>query len=250
SNDFALSDFKNDAKYGGIPGIIKLSINDLKDICLPADKNYNCIAFRAGGYNIYPDSDLIFKSLYENGILYDSSMARGYYFRSGLSEVDFRKLPDLPNWIINPGNYCSQLSDKAGVMEIPIATIPKTLFEVPTRFKIKKYASRAVENRGKIIHQENKVDLRSKIKMLFAARMLSFDNHTLSLDYLLQIIRYNIDKYKNKSDELMFSLISHPKSMGDYSFKLMEGFISSIQKSYPHVEFTTFTDFHQTQHVN
>jgi hypothetical protein len=39
----------------------------------------------------------------------------------------------------------------------------------------------------------------------------------------------------------MISLISHPKSMGNYSFELMERFISSIQKSYPGVEFTTFS---------
>ncbi|MDR0743483.1 MAG: hypothetical protein LBF05_03900 [Tannerella sp.] len=243
SEDFALSDFKDHAAYGGIPGIIELSVEKLKDICMPVDKNYQCLAFRAGGYNIYPDSRQIFHSLYDQGICYDSSMAKGYYFRSGISEIDFRKLPDVPNWTVNPEDYHSALSGKAGILEIPIATIPKTPFEAPTRFKLKKYAFRAVENRGRMIHDHHQVDLISKIKMLLSSRMLSFDNHTLSLDYLLQIVGHQIRKYENKSEEIMFSAISHPKSMGDYSFELMDRFISSVQKLYPEVEFTTFSLF-------
>ena len=253
STHFTLSDFKNDASYGGIPGIVNLAINRLHEICKPVSHEYQCLAFRAGGYVIYPDADILFNTLYAQGIRYDSSMAKGYYFKSGLSEVDYRQLPKMPNWIIDPDNYHRPLSNRQGIMEIPIATIPKTLFEMPTRFKLKKYAHRAVENRGKMIHQDTEagnhsslnVKIRSKSKALFAARMLSFDNHTLSLDYLLKIIRHNINRYE-KYDEVMFSLISHPKSMGDYSFDLMEGFIASIQKSMPDVEFTTYPEYHRT----
>ena len=243
SDDFLLSNFKDDAQHGGIPGIIRLSIDCLNDICIPANENYKCIAFRAGGYAVQPDSDILFNSLYTNGIRYDSSMAKGYYFSSGLSTVDFRKLPKIPNWIIDPEDYHSPLSGKPGILEIPIATIPKTLFETPTRFKLKKYADRAVENRGRMIHQDTKTGMSSKLKTLLAARMLSFDNHTLSLNYLLKIFRYNVNLYKNKPDELMFAVMSHPKTMGDYSFELMEGFISSVQKSFPKVEFTTFAAY-------
>ena len=245
SKDFSLSDFKNDTRFGGIPGIISLSIKNLNDICAPVNENFQCIAFRAGGYSVYPDSEILFKSLYDQGIRYDSSMAKGYFFCSSLSTVDFRKLPKLPNWIIDPRDYHSPLTDTPGVLEIPIATIPKTLFETPTRFKLKKYAGRAVENKGFMIHQTTTTNLLSKISMLFSSRMLSFDNHTLSLDYLLKIVRYNVNRCKD--NEALFALISHPKSMGDYAFKLMDGFISSVQKSFPDIEFTTFSDFHRTK---
>ena len=244
SRDFALSDFKNDTKFGGINGIIKHSINALQEICLPIVENYKCIAFRAGGYNLHPETETIINSLYENGIRYDSSMARGYYFKSGISEIDFRKLPKYPNWIIDPKNYHSARLNKKGILEIPIATIPKTPFETPTKFKQKKYAFRT-ENRGKVIHDDYKIDLVSKLKMLFSARMLSFDNHTLSNNYLLRIVKYNINKYKNKTDEIMFSVISHPKTMADYSFELMDNFISSVKKLYPDVEFTTYSQINK-----
>ena len=245
SGDFSLSDFKNDTAHGGIPGIIRLSIDSLNEICIPAYTDYQCIAFRAGGYVVHPDSEVIFNSLYDQGIRYDSSMAKGYYFSSSLSEVDFRKLPKTPNWTIDPVNYHLPMAEKPGILEIPIATKPKSLFETPTRFKLKKYAWRAPENRGKMIHPTKRIGLQSKIKSLLAARMLTFDNHTLSLDYLMQIVRYNVNLYKDKYDELLFSVISHPKSMGDYSFELMEGFISTVQKTYPNVKFTTYDEFHR-----
>ena len=242
SADFSLACFRQDTRFGGIPGIVKMSVESLREMF---DEHYRCIVFRAGGYCLFPETYTILHALYDNGIRYDSSMAKGYYFKSDFSEVDFRKLPNEPNWIINPQNYHSALSDKSGILEIPIATIPKTPFEMPTRFKMKKYACRAVENRGKMIHQADTTGLVSKLKMLFAARMLTFDNHTLSLDYLLRIVRYNMDKYRNKADEIMFCVISHPKSMGDYSFALMTDFISSVQKLYPDTEFVTYTQLYR-----
>jgi hypothetical protein len=239
SADFALADFKDRAAFGGIDGVVRLSVGQLNEICLAADASYRCVAFRAGGYNLYPATDTIFDALYRAGIRYDSSMARGYYFRSALSEVDFRRLPAMPNWIVDPANL-RVARDGEGILEIPIATIPKTPFELPTRFKLKRYAHRAATDRGAMIHQDGRIDAASKIRMFFSARMLSFDNHTLSVDYLLRILRHHVSRYKN-AGEVMTSLISHPKSMGAYSFEMMEKFISAVRKAYPDVEFATFS---------
>lgn len=244
SSDFGLSDFKENILFGGIPGIIKLSIENLNEICKPVKSDYKCIAFRAGGLNIAPATPEIFHALYNQGIRYDSSMAKGYYFKSEISEVDFRKLPKIPNWIVSPEDY-HKASDSDGILEIPIASIPKTLFEVPTLFKMKKYSSRAPISHGDVIHSNNQVDRLSKLKILFSSRLLSFDNYTLTLQYLMQIFNYNVNKYKS-SEILMLSIISHPKSMGDYSFELMKAFVLEIQKRYPDVEFLTYSQLHQT----
>ena len=243
STDFSLSDFKENMLFDGIPGIIRQGINHINNICIPVNPNYKCIAYRAGGYNIAPDTSEIFRALYNQGIRYDSSMARGYYFKSEISEIDFRNLPNTANWFVNPENYHIPLISD-GILEVPIASIPKTPFEVPTMFKLKKYASRAPMNHGEQIHVNHQADKIAKFNMLFSARMLSFDNYTLSLDYLLRIIQYNVKKIKS-ADTLMLSIIAHPKSMSDYSFKLMEGFVQSIYKNYPEAEFLTFTKFHE-----
>lgn len=240
SSHFGLSDFESNKEFAGIEEIIELGIKNLNDICLTANPDYKCLAYRAGGYNLAPSTSKIVNSLYKGGIKYDCSMAKGYYFKSGISEVDYRKLPKMPNWKINPEDLKKD-SKEDGIIEVPIATIPKTLFEIPTRFKLKKYSFRAPISHGQVIHQENQVDKIAKIKMLFSSRMLSFDNYTLSLDYLLQIIDYNIKKYKSY-DTVMLSIISHPKSMSNYSFELMENFITEVQKKYVDVEFSIFKE--------
>jgi len=240
SNDFALSDFEHDKHFGGIDGIVKQSIQEMTDICVQANPAYKCVAFRAGGFNIATATNHIFKALMANGIRYDSSMARGYYFKSGISEVDYRKLPKAANWKVNPEDIHTSIA-KDGIMEIPIATMPKTPYEVPTRFKINTFVGRAPISHGEVIHENNSVDKMAKLKMLFTSRMISFDNYTLSLDYLMRILKYNVNKYKS-SDTLMLSIISHPKSMGDYSFELMENFITEVQKEYLTAEFSTFSE--------
>ncbi len=190
------------------------------------------------GYNLEGDTAKIVNSLLNHGIQYESSIIKGYYFRSGLSEIDFRRMPAQPNWFIgNDGRL--DFPSAAGLLEVPIASIPKTPFEVPTRFKLKKLAHQAPRDHGYQIHEGNPTDVVSKIKMLFSARMLSFDNYTLDVAYLLKILEYNVRKYR-EYESVILSVSGHPKSMGDYSFKLMRDFVQQTRKLYPGVEFTTF----------
>ncbi|HEY4798602.1 MAG TPA: hypothetical protein VII99_05940, partial [Bacteroidia bacterium] len=61
SSDFKLSDFRNKKYPDDIAGIIEKGVDFLRSSCKPADSNYNCIAFRSGGYNLEPASDIIFQ---------------------------------------------------------------------------------------------------------------------------------------------------------------------------------------------
>ncbi len=119
SNDFALSDFENERLFSGIDGIVKMSVENLNLICKEVDPDYKCIANRAGGFNLAPATEKIIDSLYAAGIRYDSSMAKGYYFKSGISEVDFRHLPSNANWKIDSTNLRVPSPDR-GILEIPI----------------------------------------------------------------------------------------------------------------------------------
>ena len=238
SGDFRLADFKANKTYS-IDNIIKKGVGFLKEVCMEANQDYRCIAFRAGGFNIEKATPEIITSLYKNGIRFDSSIVKGYYFRSGLSEVNCLNMPAAPNWFIGlDGNVRKEA--KHGIFEVPVASIPKTPFEMPTRFKLKKLSRRAPRDHGFQIHEGNLTDLKSKIKMMFSARMLSFDNYTLSIDYLMKILEYNVRKYR-KNNTAILSIIGHPKSMGDYSFFLMESFVKKVRQKYPEVEFTTFS---------
>lgn len=237
SGDYSLSHFANNNELT-IGDIVNKGTQLLEKVCRETNKSYKILAFRAGGYNIEPDSEEIFSQMTRAGVKYDSSVVLKYYFVSSLSLIDFRKVPPLPNWFIgNDGNFRKAV--EYGILEIPIAAIPKTPFEIPTRFKLKHFAHRAPESHGTMIHEGNPGTRLQQLRMLFSARMLTFDNHTLSAKYLMRILDYNVQKFSN-SETLNLATCSHPKTMGDYSFSLMEQFIELARKKYPDIEFTTF----------
>ena len=237
SMDYSLAHFENNNELS-IGEIVNKGTRLLKEICRKANVNYNVLAFRAGGYNIEPGSKEIFAELVKNGIKYDSSVVLKYYFASSLSVVDFRKVPSMPNWFIGTdGNF--RKSADSGIIEIPVAAIPKTPFEIPTRFKLQHFTHRAPESHGTMVHEGKLGSRWQQLRMLFSARMLTFDNHTISAKYLMRILDYNIQKF-SRFETLNLATCSHPKTMGDYSFSLMEKFIQLARKKYPDIEFSTF----------
>lgn len=242
SYDYSLNKFINNSEHN-LPQIVKSGIQLLEDVCRKSNPEYKVLAFRAGGYNIEPGSKEIFETLSENGILFDSSVVLRYYFVSALSLVDFRRIPASPNWFIgSDGDF--RKSAKSGIIEIPVAAIPKTPFEIPTRFKLKKYQHRAPVNHGSMLHEGKPGTRLQQLNMLFSSRMLTFDNHTLSPAYLMRILDYNVRKFSH-FETINLATCSHPKTMGDYSFQLMEKFIDLARQKYPDIEFNTFEHLHQ-----
>jgi len=242
SSDYSLAHFENNKAFP-IDEIVRKGKQFLEEVCRKTNNNYNVLAFRAGGYNIEPGSKEIFSELAKNGIQYDSSVVLKYYFVSSLSLIDFRKLPPMPNWLIgDDGNF--RKSADSGILEIPVAAIPKTPFEIPTRFKLQRFAHRAPESHGTMIHEGNPGSRLQQLRMLFSARMLTFDNHTLSAKYLMRILDYNVKKF-SRFETLNLATCSHPKTMGNYSFSLMEQFIEMARAKYPDIEFTTFERLHK-----
>lgn len=247
SADYSLAQFKNHNKQS-IGDIVNKGTRFLQEIGRKAHNDYNVLAFRAGGYNIEPGSKEIFNELAENGIQFDSSVVLKYYFVSSLSLIDFRKVPEMPNWRIgNDGDF--RKAADTGILEIPVAAMPKTPFEIPTRFKLKHFAYRAPENHGTMIHEGSPGSLIQQLRMLFSARMLTFDNHTLSAKYLMRILDYNVQKFSH-FETLNLATCSHPKTMGDYSFSLMGQFIEMARQKYPEIEFTTFERLHNLNHTD
>lgn len=225
--------------------IITDAVLSLKKICSEVDNNYRCIAYRAGGYNFKPQ-DVVMASLYKNGIRIDSSIAKGYYFASGISKVDFRKTPNHMNWNLTGNSHGAYT-----IFEVPIATVPKSPFEVPTRFKMKKLKARAPENRGRMIHDDFQPSFRDKMRELFSARMLTVDNFTYETEYLLKILNYNVKKYGRDDAPIYMSLIGHPKSMGDYSLKLLEEFVNESRSIYGEsINFVTYSDVYTKLYQN
>ena len=236
SKNFRLADF-NETE---ITGMVVQGIDYLTEVAKQVDSDYTCLAFRAGGFNL-ENSPLIFKILAENGIRIDSSLCHGYYFASDISTVDYTDLPNQSNWFFENGQYKAPTT--SGIYEIPIAGKGKSVFEMPTFSKAKFYKNRMPENRGKIIHIENKLSVRQKLRKALSSRMLSFDNYTCSVHFLISVLNDNIKRFQ-RQEEINLAIISHPKAMDWYNYQLMEDFIVSVQKQYGNqIVFTTFQSF-------
>ncbi len=231
SKRFSLADFADDEKYT-IENIVKLGVDELTRICRKTKPDYKCIAFRAGGYSIQRETKRIVKALYENGIRIDSSIAKGYKYYSDMSQIDFSYKPNKPNWVIpiEDGDLTYDGNEKMGLLEVPIASKPKTVFDTPTFLKLKKYKHREVENRGSIIHNE-KTKWDVKIRNMSSSRMLILDNHTFNIDDLMSILNYNLKIYRD-FETINLCLIGHPKSMGEYHLQLFDDFINEISKKH------------------
>lgn len=231
---FSLSDYPDEE----IDNIISLAVQELTKIAKEVEPNYQCLAFRAGGYNFGKKMELICRILYKNGIRFDSSIANGYYFKSDTSEVDYRNFNPMPNGFIPFSK--SDTSSTNRLFEIPIASKPKSLFEIPTFIKVRWFAHRSV-NRGIMIHTQNKLNFLSKLRKLLSFRMFTVDNHTFSHSYLNSILDHHFRKYRKNSD-ISCALIGHPKAMGVYSFELLTQLVQTIQKeSRQNITITNFT---------
>jgi len=234
SNWKILSKFRNEKPPLDIEGILESGINEINEICT-GHGNYRCIAYRGGGYNLQPDTGIILKNLYKNGIRYDSSIIKGYYFKSDIQEEDFRNMPEKANWII-PLEGPLNSSAENGIMEIPIASMPAGLYSRLRRFykKIRNkslYQQLKYDNYG-TGHMGKKPDLAARINSFISAPLvLSFDHLHQDLAVLEAIINHQFKIYRNE-DEVALCLNSHAKSLGSYHLEQMAKFLDHIQLKY------------------
>ncbi len=247
SNSFKLADFKDQAYPNNISGIIEKGIQQLTEICLPAKNDYQCIAYRAGGFNLEPATELIVSALIQQGIHIDSSIPRGLFFKSDYSTVDYKDMPEQCNWFISPNGKLN-IPSKEGLLEIPIASIKAGLWTNIIHALRKINNKQRAFSTGKTIHS-GKMHLMDKLRFVFSVRMLGFDLYTLSSGDLMKILDSNINRFSE--NEILLSTVSHPKNMGTYSRLLMKEFVSKARRKYGDtIEFSTFTDVYKTKILN
>ena len=123
NNGYRLHEFEKD---GEVNQIVANGIQYLKNILLPVDEKYECIAYRAGGFSIQPH-ELIVDALYDNGIRVDSSVAPQLYAESEAHFYDYRQKLDKMNWHISDmSDWWKDNRNGKSLLEIPVATIDKS----------------------------------------------------------------------------------------------------------------------------
>ena len=241
SSHFALSDFEKTAPPDDIRGIVRRAFTFLTELCLAYDPVYRCIAYRAGGHNLWPATAIILSSLYESGIRIDSSIVKNFRFRSNISAVDFRAMPDSANWFIPVSGPLNAQSD-SGIFEVPIASKARTpLNNVPFLARRLVHGKRGRNPRGHSIHSAH-TPLLQKAARLFprSAWPLGFDDAAQSVDELMSIFRAYLHAHP-RDEEIICAAVSHPKSMGKYELSLMRSFVDRVRQEFGEtVRFTTY----------
>ncbi len=198
------------------------------------DKNYRCIAFRAGGFCIQPEREVL-KILKNNGIVVDSSVCGGRKCKDAPHDFDYRKIRKRTAWEfdIEQGLASNNSSVTDAFIEIPIVTSKIGFSKI--KLFLQKMSPKIPKNKGKYINQiepEKKnyvLDIIHLVnRFLFDPYMCEFD----SADYkrMINILKPYI-KNAQKQDSIM-AIIGHPKMSWTGWFYHMERFLDAITTEY------------------
>lgn len=217
----------------------------LHDIGKSVDPDYECIAFRAGNYGFQPKTELIIDILIKNNIKIDSSIVPGLVMNNEVNQIDFRNVPQTPNYYLSP-QYGLRKASHSGIFEIPIASyLEKKIIEVCSRIKFKlnkiiHYNSYRSSNRGISIQMNNQRS--NKLVSFIRFQLQQFKRQFYPLElYDNPYLMYNITKgyisQFNQDEDIFFSLNCHPKSINSsriaslikYNQMLLEEFGSNIR---------------------
>ncbi|HRW98057.1 MAG TPA: hypothetical protein P5280_01135 [Cyclobacteriaceae bacterium] len=247
SNDFSLSSFK-DHKDISISYILQTAFDELTSMARDANRDYRCVAFRAGGYDVEPASKEILSELIRMGIFFESSVIKNLFLNNEFSKIDYRTYPDKSIWAISPEGPINR-EGKGDLLELPITSMPTTARELLRRW-LKKlshqsaYAARRYDNKGGGYHNKvSNVGLKQKLSYILNPLVLSVDKSNYDVDDLMRIVNYNLKKFREQNEDLILTLIGHPKSMGEYHRSLLAAFVETLRRTYQDsVRFVTYRD--------
>lgn len=224
---YRLHDFVAD---GTINNIIADGIRFLKDNLLPIDEDYECIAYRAGGFSLQPHKAVV-ASLYDNGIRVDSSVVPQLCVDSNAHYYDYRHRLKAMNWHIseNAEWWEDSIAGKH-LLEIPIASIDKAAVSFALRRIL---APNTVKlnlgsKRGTYIslHTKTESKVKSYYKYFTGYNAISMDAYTADFLYT-QTKRFYA---KNKCDNQVVAIIGHPKLVTKKYIENLCNYIDLIKK--------------------
>lgn len=221
------------ADYSKVTEIVHQGKEYLNNVLLPVLPEYECIAFRAGGYCLQPEKK-ISEILYDEGIRIDSSACIGLSYSGGGMYYDYATYPSFPNMYFN---------SEFGLYDAKKEKLNKCIFEIPV-FGYRTFPYRAVASKlnSKIsFTPENGIGMKldhlpqkkhnpiSRIKqILSASNMLTFDFYnSKSMIYMIKRIK---KEYACRENDIYISIIAHPKAQSDEHISNMREVCEEILK--------------------
>jgi hypothetical protein len=248
-----LKTFKlQDLGFEGENALIKRGKEYLETLLKNHIPDYKCIAFRAGGYCLQPEDKKLIQALLGAGIIIDSSIIPNLVSNTNVNDIDFKGIPDLPNWFMSTqGGVKNSAQD--GLFEIPIPSSTKVLPKLKAMakgiFSNNEQDSVINSPRGRVIQKQS-------VNNSFMAKNINRFNYLLKtigslecermfpdrgMEYMLSIFRDWVKRYSYCGD-VFLSIIMHPKSIFQNNIDNLIKFIDTINAMYPDIRFITFSE--------
>lgn len=220
----------------------------LESLLRKVDASYSCHSFRAGGWCIQPEREII-ESLLANGITTDSTVYRGGYRTNPYHYFDYRNTTMDSNWWIDSElgiNYPSPIAGK-GLFEIPIGSyyqFPYQWFwKLSNRWNKWRKWKHPIAIKGKSSDQARYKKTRALDKVIEFIKqpvLFSYDGYTS--ETMVRMVDYYLRK-EDASKDRFISIIGHPKEINDNVLIEINQFLKTITSQYAEeVKFITFSE--------
>lgn len=199
------------SKEQNVYSIIKEGKDYLENTIKSNKADYQCVAFRAGGFALQPHACLV-EALYENGIYIDSSVAP-MLFSEGVNSYDYLQKPELVNWYISSKkDWWINSDDKKAVFEIPVATENKNPFMFllrrllnPNSIKLSLGVKRGTYM-NEVTGNNKKI---SYLQYITCYNAVSMDAYCA--DHIYRQLKRFYKKHKCHRKDAIVAIIGHPK---------------------------------------
>ena len=235
-DDWRLGGYKKEGRYS-LLNLLKEGKKTLEQWITPINKEYKCIALRAGGYNIQPSQDIV-AAMKEVGLVIDSSIYPGGKETGTLSNYDYSCIAaDKELW---QAGYELEKEGENGIYELPIVAFPiprwkkfASIERIKSLLKNRKSAKDSFE--AKTSNGDGKKSSKfDKIKYFFQQEWQTWD-YCLFSPPLHNLFLKEINKQQVRE---VFTLVGHPKGyMGGGGFKHL------LEKTYKKFNYKTITEF-------
>ncbi len=216
------------------------SKNYLENLLKPIDKDYRCLAFRAGGYGIQPQETQIIKALIDSGFVIDSSIVPGMKLETGRNLIDFTSVPKQGNYYLDENSGINK-SASSGLYEIPVPA--GTIGSMAMAKRVRRYINDRKNPATPLYGKGNSRDLElgavadvgslsqsinRKLKVItqkYASYHIPEDSNVL-INLTQQWLK------KSKGEELQFSLLIHPKGLSQKMIDDLTSFQNQLVKNW------------------
>lgn len=237
--DWRLGGYDKHGEYS-LKNLLKKGKATLEEWIKPVDANYECIALRAGGFNIQPSGEIV-KAMQTAGLKIDSSIYPGGKETGTLSNYDYSSIAaDKEEW--QTGSELEK-EGSSEIYELPIVAFPikrwkkfASIERIKSTLKNRKSAKDSFE--AKISNGDGKKSSKlDKIRYFFQSEWQTWDYCLFSSSLHNEFLK-EVGKQKNRK---YFTLVGHPKSyMGGKGFQYL---LNKTNK----YKFITITDLYNEQ---